>query len=483
MKYSYALTLSTIVLGVAAAPAVQQPGQGTHVARAQHGYFDFLRHVSRRDDHEEGKETSQYKTEKPKTDGSAYKSDKEDKSSSESENKDKENSAYKSDKEDKDKSSESENKDKENSAYKSDKEDKDKSSESGKKDKEASSDYKTEKPKTDKEDKDKSADKSDKENKDKEASSDYKTEKPKTDKENKDKSADKEDKDGSAYKSGSEEKPSKTEKEKSKTSKGDKSIITSAPTPGGGSGGSYKPSLPGNGTTTPGSGTVGDMPTPAGKVVLKAAQVIAAGQSFDGENKQYDRGVSCTGQAEGGDSDAVFILEKGAKLSNVIIGPDQIEGVHCMGGCTLVNVWWSAVCEDAFTVKKQDAGETTTITGGGASGAEDKVIQHNGAGTISISGFKVTNFGKLYRACGNCKTSAERHVIFNNIEATDGKLLAGINTNFGDTATFTNVKASGVKNVCTEFEGVASGNEPTEKSSGPSAACKYSAASVVAAAA
>ncbi|TDZ18862.1 putative pectate lyase D [Colletotrichum orbiculare MAFF 240422] len=480
MKYSYALTLSTIVLGVAAAPAVQQPGQGTHVARAQHGYFDFLRHVSRRDDHEGDKETSQYKTEKPQTDGSAYKSDKEDKSSSESENKDKENSAYKSDKEDKEKSAES-----------------------GKKDKEASSDYKTEKPKTDKEDKDKSADKSDKENKDKEASSDYKTEKPKTDKENKDKSADKEnkdksadkenkdksadkeDKDGSAYKSGSEEKPSKTEKEKSKTSKGDKSIITSAPTTGGGSGsgGSYKPSAPGNGTTTPGSGTVGDMPTPAGKVVLKAAQVIAAGQSFDGENKQYDRGVSCTGQAEGGDSDAVFILEKGAKLSNVIIGPDQIEGVHCMGGCTLENVWWSAVCEDAFTVKKQDAGETTTITGGGASGAEDKVIQHNGAGTISISGFKVTNFGKLYRACGNCKTSAERHVIFNNIEATDGKLLAGINTNFGDTATFTNVKASGVKNVCTEFEGVASGNEPTEKSSGPSAACKYSAASVVAAAA
>ncbi|TDZ32229.1 putative pectate lyase D [Colletotrichum spinosum] len=471
MKYSYALTLSTIVLGVAAAPAVQQPGQGTHVARAQHGYFDFLRHVSRRDDHEGDKETSQYKTEKPKTDGSAYKSDKEDKSSSESDNKDKENSAYKSDKEDKDKSSES-----------------------GKKDKEASSDYKTEKPKTDKEDKDKSADKSDKENKDKEASSDYKTEKPKTDKENKDKSADKENKDksadkegkdGSAYKSGSEEKPSKTEKEKSKTSKGDKSIITSAPTTGGGSGsgGSYKPSAPGNGTTAPGSGTVGDMPTPAGKVVLKAAQVIAAGQSFDGENKQYDRGVSCTGQAEGGDSDAVFILEKGAKLSNVIIGPDQIEGVHCMGGCALVNVWWPAVCEDAFTVKKQDAGETTTIIGGGASGAEDKVIQHNGAGTISISGFKVTNFGKLYRACGNCETSAERHVIFNNIEATDGKLLAGINTNFGDTATFTNVKASGVKNVCTEFEGVASGNEPTEKSSGPSAACKYSAASVVAAAA
>lgn len=40
-------------------------------------------------------------------------------------------------------------------------------------------------------------------------------------------------------------------------------------------------------------------------------------------------GVSCTGQAEGGDSDAVFILKNGATLKNVIIGEDQIEGVHC----------------------------------------------------------------------------------------------------------------------------------------------------------
>lgn len=42
----------------------------------------------------------------------------------------------------------------------------------------------------------------------------------------------------------------------------------------------------------------------------------------------YGRGVSCTGDDEGGDSDAVFILEEGATLKNVIIGSDQIEGVH-----------------------------------------------------------------------------------------------------------------------------------------------------------
>ena len=67
---------------------------------------------------------------------------------------------------------------------------------------------------------------------------------------------------------------------------------------------------------------------------------------FDGGNVRFDRGTSCTGQAEGGDSDAVFLLEDGASLSNVVIGADQAEGVHCLGSCTLTNVWFEAVCED-----------------------------------------------------------------------------------------------------------------------------------------
>lgn len=117
--------------------------------------------------------------------------------------------------------------------------------------------------------------------------------------------------------------------------------------------------------------------------------------------------------------------QNGASLSNVIIGPNQIEGVHCMGACKLTNVWWSAVCEDAFTIKEQEAGDTTTISGGGAFGAEDKVLQHNGGGTMQVSGFTVDNFGKLYRSCGNCKTQSERHVIFSDITATEGKTLAG----------------------------------------------------------
>jgi pectate lyase len=167
------------------------------------------------------------------------------------------------------------------------------------------------------------------------------------------------------------------------------------------------------------------MPKSSGSSVLKAVKTIAAGQTFDGGMKMYDRGQKCTGQDEGGDSDAVFILEKGATLSNVIIGPNQIEGVHCNGACTLNNVWWSSVCEDAFTIKKQAEGETTKIKGGGAFGAEDKVLQHNGGGALSVSGFTVDDFGKLYRSCGNCKSQYKRTLTLDSITASNGKVLAG----------------------------------------------------------
>ena len=92
----------------------------------------------------------------------------------------------------------------------------------------------------------------------------------------------------------------------------------------------------------------------------------------------------------------------------------------------------------------------------------------------SVSGFTVDDFGKLYRSCGNCDTMYERHVIFDDITASSGSKLAGINSNYGDTATFTNIKASDVEDICTEYEGNETGDEPEEISSGPSDYCIYS---------
>ncbi|KAL5393920.1 hypothetical protein PMIN02_005477 [Paraphaeosphaeria minitans] len=179
------------------------------------------------------------------------------------------------------------------------------------------------------------------------------------------------------------------------------------------------------------------VPKSKGSVTYKKAQSISG--TFDGGYKTYGRGAKCTGQAEGGDADAVFILENGATLKNAIIGADQIEGVHCKGVCTIENVWWSKVCEDALSLKGDG---NALVKGGGAQGADDKVIQHNGKGTVTIDGFTVMDFGKLYRACGNCKNSVSRSVIIKNAKAYNGKLLAGINPNFGGTATISSTCAS-----------------------------------------
>lgn len=79
---------------------------------------------------------------------------------------------------------------------------------------------------------------------------------------------------------------------------------------------------------------------------------VAAGESYDGKMARFDRGSgACKAQTEGGQKDTVFLLRKGATLKNAIIGKDQMEGVYCIGGgCTIENVWFEDVCEDAISM-------------------------------------------------------------------------------------------------------------------------------------
>jgi hypothetical protein len=98
-------------------------------------------------------------------------------------------------------------------------------------------------------------------------------------------------------------------------------------------------------------GYEGGVPDPTSVISNNAVIEIAAGQTFDGGWAKYDRGSgACNGQTEGDWEDAVFYLHAGAKLSNVIIGANQAEGVHCDGPCTLEFVWFEDVCEDAISV-------------------------------------------------------------------------------------------------------------------------------------
>ncbi|KAG9083454.1 hypothetical protein FS749_006019 [Ceratobasidium sp. UAMH 11750] len=207
-------------------------------------------------------------------------------------------------------------------------------------------------------------------------------------------------------------------------------------------------------------------PSPPKTSSLSAAKTITG--TFDGGNVRFDRGKgACTGQKEGGDKDAVFILESGATLKNVVIGADQAEGIHCLGPCNLYNVWFENVCEDAITIKQKSG--TSNIVGGGAKGADDKVVQHNGGGAVNIDSFCVQDFGKLYRSCGNCSTPSQykRTVTISNVIAKNGKLLAGVNSNYGDVATIktsTNSYSS-VKSICDTFQGNNKGDEPPKLTS------------------
>lgn len=90
-----------------------------------------------------------------------------------------------------------------------------------------------------------------------------------------------------------------------------------------------------------------------------------------------------------GEKDAVFVLEDGATLRNVVIGANQKEGVHCLGSCNLEFVWFEDVCEDAISIKGSGI---ANIIGGGAYKASDKIIQHNGCGHVNI-----INFCEYYR--------------------------------------------------------------------------------------
>ena len=206
-------------------------------------------------------------------------------------------------------------------------------------------------------------------------------------------------------------------------------------------------------------------PTATGTVAVSSS--ISVSGTLDGGLKRY-YGTGALGTSDQSESqDPIFNLAAGATLKNVILGAPAADGVHCAGSCTLTNVWWEDVGEDAATFRGSSSSNVYTVSGGGAKSASDKVFQHNGAGTVKISNFYVANFGKLYRSCGNCTTQYKRTVYITGVTAaTPGSVLAGINTNYGDVAhIYGNTVASGIA-LCWRYTGNNTGAEPTKTGSG-----------------
>jgi hypothetical protein len=239
------------------------------------------------------------------------------------------------------------------------------------------------------------------------------------------------------------------------------------------SGGSGPTTSPTSGPTTsptsnPGTPT-GKWPTSTGSVSI--SDTVSVSGTFDGGMKTY----CCIGDGSQSESqDPMFEIANGGTLQNVILGSPAGDGVHCLGTCTIKNVWWNDIGEDAATFLQTDGG-TSYVIGGGAKSGSDKTFQHNGNGTVNISGFYLDGAGKLYRACGNCTTSYQRNVVVDNVLLTGVDYVVGINTNWGDTATISRVTVNSDAVVCGMYKGVAKGSEPTYLGEGwDTANCKVS---------
>uniref|UniRef100_A0A915DAG9 Probable pectate lyase F n=1 Tax=Ditylenchus dipsaci TaxID=166011 RepID=A0A915DAG9_9BILA len=178
-------------------------------------------------------------------------------------------------------------------------------------------------------------------------------------------------------------------------------------------------------------------PTASNCETIPSTKSVKKGEPFDGKNKCYVAGSALGDGGQNEDQKAVIEVEDGGSVSNVVFGPNAADGIHCKGSCTLTNVWWTNVGEDAATFRG-GANTEVVVDGGGAKSASDKTFQHNGGGSVTIKNFQCIDCGKVYRACGNCETPYKRTVTLSNVKVTNlGSTFVGINANYGDTATIT----------------------------------------------
>jgi hypothetical protein len=199
---------------------------------------------------------------------------------------------------------------------------------------------------------------------------------------------------------------------------------------------------------------------------------IKVSGTLDGAGRRFVAGGALGDGGQSENQDPMFELANGATLSNVKLGFPAADGVHCKGSCTLRNVTWEDVGEDAATFTGTNA--TVVVDGGSAAKGTDKVFQDNrrAGGSVTIRNFAVSEFGKLYRSCGNCPKQAARTVRIENVTArAPGKVLAGVNSNLGDKVTLSKVTITGsgaakVK-VCELFKGNDTGARPTKVGSAP----------------
>ena len=114
---------------------------------------------------------------------------------------------------------------------------------------------------------------------------------------------------------------------------------------------------------------------------------------------------------------------------------------------------------------KDNLAEEAEKAGADFVGADDMIEKVKGGGTVAVKNFYADTFGKVYRSCGNCGTQYQRTSTFTNIHVSNGGVVAGINTNYGDKTTITNSCILDT-DVCYKYTGNDDGDEPPKTGSG-----------------
>ena len=195
----------------------------------------------------------------------------------------------------------------------------------------------------------------------------------------------------------------------------------------------------------------------------------------DGGMQVHNGSLNDCSEGDQDSTDPLITVANGGTVRNVIMGNNVGDGIHCEGSCTIENVWFPYVCDDAITILGSG---TVNITNSGFKNARDKTIQHNGTATVNIRDVYVETAGKLYRSCGEgCSSSSRRTANLTNIVAIGVDQVAGVSTN--DTVTLRNICVHRTFSICSMYDpgtsdetesGVNSSNE------GPSANCVFTGA-------
>ncbi|HEY4012388.1 MAG TPA: pectate lyase [Polyangiaceae bacterium] len=196
---------------------------------------------------------------------------------------------------------------------------------------------------------------------------------------------------------------------------------------------------------------------------------------YDGKMALHEGNLNDCTTGDQSSTTPIMEVADGGTVKNVVFGTHVGDGIHCLGSCTIDNVWFPFICDDAVTMLG-GSGKTMTLTNSGFKNARDKTIQHNGDGSTVVIDTVYSNVaGKLYRSCGQgCSSSAKRTAKISNVIAIGVDQVAGVSTN--DHVTLSNICTYQSGQICktyqpgSETESTAGANGTPE---GPDANCTY----------